>query len=430
MMDGARGAPNRTEQLMILGAWLAPFNFFLGVQIGGLYLRPLHLWAIVAAGVLAVVDGRKLIAAVDGPVLSFWTMFAFIALSTLLATPAQYKFRGLADVGLLLLNVLAFSVVRCHYEGREREWTRFLLHLGVSSVVMSSALIVRAFAAGASGQAVGVDSFALGLGTVAGTYTATFAAAAAVAIVFAETRRQLTAATIAYVVHANAALFCLARGPWLAFLIAVLVSVPLAAWTFGRPRRTQTIALRLVLILAAIPVFAEITVFNPFMRGLVVQRVVQVVNLEAGTGSSRLIMWQEFLHDAGRSPIFGHGAAAYREISEGLGVQGSVSENFVVEILHAGGAVAVTFLLLGLGWVALRCLFEPGGGRRPAIIAGCFAALVAMVISSMTNPAGWNGLFWLLGGLVAARPVMAARENRDGLAVNLGGQAAELVPTG
>jgi hypothetical protein len=30
-----------------------------------------------------------------------------------------------------------------------------------------------------------------------------------------------------------------------------------------------------------------------------------------------------------------------------------------------------------------------------------------MVLASMTNPAAWNGLFWLVLGLAATRPVTA-----------------------
>src|SRR5207245_4415423 len=124
-----------------------------------------------------------------GPVLAFSAMFAFILLSTTLATPPEYKFRGVADVGLLSLNVIGFAVVRCYYAIRPERWTRLFNVLAVSSVCMSLGLIARALMAAKSGQVTGVDSYALGLGTVAGTYTATFAAASTAGMVFAMDRR-------------------------------------------------------------------------------------------------------------------------------------------------------------------------------------------------------------------------------------------------
>jgi hypothetical protein len=135
------------------------------------------------------------------------------------------------------------------------------------------------------------------------------------------------------------------------------------------------------------------------------QRFFQLVKLDAGTGSARLIMWRAFMRDGMRSPLFGHGAAAYRDISEHLGVQGTVSENFVVEIFHAGGGISVLLLLVALLGVMKACLFQPGAARRPAHTAACLAGAAALVIGSTTNPAAWNGLFWLILGLVASRPL-------------------------
>ena len=400
--------PDGVELLMLAGAWLAPFNFVLGVSVGGLSIRPLHLWAIAVLLVLVATDRDRLVAAIDWPVLAFWTVLAFIALSTVFGTPPQYKFRGLADVGLLSLNVVGFTLMRGYYATRATAWFRFFRSLAISSVLMSIALTIRAISVGNKGWVAGVDSFALGLGTIAGTYTAGFAAAAAAAIVFATTRRQLGAALVAFIVHGNAMVLALARGPWLAFAVALITTIPLAAWRFGSRFSIGRTTLRGVATLLALPVFFRIAIaYNPFIRDLLVQRVVQVVNLESGSGSSRLIVWQAFLHDAGRSPVFGRGAAAYREISERLGTQGAVSENFGVEILHAGGVVAAAFFILGLIGVARYCLVKPGAERSPVFTAACFSGATAMVLASMTNPAAWNGLFWIVLGLAATRPVTA-----------------------
>ncbi|HWL38804.1 MAG TPA: hypothetical protein VNO75_01105, partial [Gemmatimonadaceae bacterium] len=159
-------------------------------------------------------------------------------------------------------------------------------------------------------------------------------------------------------------------------------------------------------IAVALPVLAGVVViFSPFIRGLVAQRFFELVKLDAGTGSARLIMWRAFLRDAERSHLFGHGAAAYRDISEHLGVTGTISENFVVEILHAGGGVSVVLLLVALTGILMYCLLQPGGARQPTHTAACLAGAMALIVASMTNPAAWNGLFWVILGLVATRPL-------------------------
>jgi O-antigen ligase len=393
------------ELLMLAGAAIAPFNFFLGVSISGFYLRPLHLWAFGAALFMIALHRDDIADGVDAPVLAFGGMFAFILLATILATPPEYKTRGIADVALLALNVLGFAAIRCYYVCRPAAWMRFFQIIGLSSVCMSASLIVRGLLAAKSGVVAGVDSYALGLGTVAGTYTATFAAAATAGMLFATDRRTLLLAVGAFIVHGVAMLLSLARGPWLAFVAAILAMIPLAAWRFrGRFTVTGTLVRGGSIVVALPAVAGVVLILSPFVRRLVMQRFFELINLEAGTGSARLIMWRAFLRDAERSPLFGHGAASYRDISEHLGVQGTVSENFVVEIFHAGGAVAVLLLLTALIAIGVRCLLAPGADRRPSHTAACLTGAAALVMASTTNPAAWNGLFWVLLALAASRP--------------------------
>ena len=160
--------------------------------------------------------------------------------------------------------------------------------------------------------------------------------------------------------------------------------------------------------MVALPTAAGILLaVSPLVRKLVAQRFFAVVEIAMGTGFSRLVMWRAFLDDVWSSPLFGHGAAAYREISEQLGIQGTVSENFVIEILHAGGAVSLILLVVAMLGIMLDCLMQPGASRRPAQTAACLAGAVALILGSMTNPAAWNGLFWVLMGVVACRPLAA-----------------------
>jgi len=394
------------ELVMLAGAWLAPFSFFVDLPVIGLYVRLLHLWTFVALLVLLATHRDSLVAAINVPVVAFWTMLTFVVLSTLLATPTEYRGRGLVDIRVLFLNVLAFTLMRGYYTGRPHAWTRFIVNLAASSALMGIVLTARAIATGNTGQAVGFDSFALGLGTVAGTFTATFAAAAAAVTVFAITRRQLAAGLIAFVIQGDAMVLALARGPWIAFGVAIITALPLAAWRFRGRFTIARVAARGLGTLLALPVFFRIAIeLSPFIARLLVVRVVEIVNITSGTAFSRLILWKLLLNDAWRSPVFGHGAAAYRDISERLGIQGSVSENFIVEMLHAGGLVTLVFLAVGLLGVAYHCLMQPGAERRPTFTAACVTGGTALVIASMTNPAAWDGLFWILLGLAATRPV-------------------------
>jgi hypothetical protein len=332
-------------------------------------------------------------------------MFAFILLATLVGTPAEYKMTGLASVRVLFLNLLAYSVVRGYYATRPEARTRFFLTLAASSVILAILLTGQAIAVAKTGHVVGEDSFALGLGTVAGSLAASFAAAAAGVIVFATTRRQLVGGLVAFVAHGNAMVFALARGPWLAFGAALLTAIPLVAWRFGRRFSVWRTLARGVTIFASLPLFFRAAIaVSPFISQMLVQRVVDVVNVESGTAFSRIIMWQAFLRDLGRSPVFGRGAAAYKDISERLGVPGTVTENFVIEILHAGGMVAFVFFALGLVGVAVHCLLKPGASERPAFTAACLTGATAIVLASMTNPTAWETLFWIVLGLAASRP--------------------------
>ena len=402
MTSLAREELGTTELVMLAGACVAPFNSYFQFHIGGL---PLLIWGFVAALVVIAAFRREVIDAIDGPVLALWAVFLFILLSTALATPAEYKPYGIADVVVLALNLAAFSAIRCYYVLRPAGWDRFFIALAISSVCMSLALVARALIAASSGQAMGEDSYILGLGTIVGTYTSAFAAAAAAAAVFAKSRRAYLLASVAFIVHGIAALLALARGPWLAFLLAALTVIPVAAWIFRRQFTGLGLVTRAISLMIALPTVAgAMFVSSPLVRALVTQRFFQIVKLDAGTGWSRVVMWKMFLRDAERSPVFGHGASAYREISESLGVHGTVSENFVVEIFHAGGGVSVLLRVAGLSGVVLFCLLKPGASRRPAFTAACTAGGVALIFGAMTNPAAWNGLFWVMMGVVASRP--------------------------
>ena len=86
-----RSGSEVAELFILAGAAVAPFNFFIGVQISGLYLRPLHLWAFGASLILVAVYRREIARVINGPILAFWGMLAFVVLSTLFATPTRVQ---------------------------------------------------------------------------------------------------------------------------------------------------------------------------------------------------------------------------------------------------------------------------------------------------------------------------------------------------
>ena len=398
---------------MCAGAVIAPFDVF--IKLPGEHFAALNVWLGITVLLLAPVGWRRLVESIDWPTLAFVSMFAFVLLSTLVATPTAYKGQGLVSVRILFLNVLTFCVVRAYYTARPEGWPRFMKTMAASAVTLGVLLTYHAVTVGRAQFAIGLDSFALGLGTVAGTYTATFAAAGAGVIIFAKTRAQLLTGVAVFVANGNAMVLALARGPWLAFAWSILLMVPLIAWRFGRQFSVSQSVARASAVLVSLPLFFRgAMLVSPFIAGLLVQRVVQVVNLESGTAFSRFVLWDALVRDAGRSPIFGRGAGSYREIAERIGPPASVGENFVIEMLHAGGGVSVTFLVLGLVGVAVHCLFRPGADVRPAHTAACLTGGAALVMGSMTNPAAWGGLFWVLIGVAATRPAAATTSASGG----------------
>ncbi|HXV17760.1 MAG TPA: hypothetical protein VD758_13325, partial [Gemmatimonadaceae bacterium] len=229
---------------------MAPFNSYFQFHIGGL---PLLIWGFVGVLVVVAMYRWEVFDGVDGPVLALWAMLPFVTLSTAFATPAEYKPYGIADVVVLTLNLAAFSAIRCYYFLRPQSWERFFAVLASSSVCMSIALVTRALIAARSGQAMGDDSYILGLGTIVGTFTSAFAAAAFAAALFATSRRAFLLGMTAFIVHGVAALLALARGPWLAFIIAVFTVIPIAAWRFRIGFTAWRILLRALSLLIALP---------------------------------------------------------------------------------------------------------------------------------------------------------------------------------
>lgn len=388
---------------LLTAAAIAPFDYAIALPVGGgLSLRLLHVWTLVF-GITCVVAYRRTLARGMGTLpLLFWSLVLTIAVSTALATPSEYLFRGVADVGLLMLNIGAFTLVYIGLADRPAEWRRFMTVLVISSVLASISFCARALLAARSGLPTVEGAYMLGLGTVTGTYTTAFAAAAAIYLVFATGASRVSRTVGALIVHGGASLLSLARGPWIGFALGCGVAVPWGLWRLRAHVHAGRATLRLLTLPIALGTIGVILFVTRSEAGtLVARRLVQVSVLTSGTASWRLQMWQAMLDESTHSPLFGHGASAYRHISETLGNPGSVSENFPVEMLHAGGLMALFFFGAGILLALQRTLAPQATAHDVRMRAACMGGTITLLVGASTNPAAWLGLFWVLLAFVA-----------------------------
>jgi len=402
------GTPVALRRFLLLGAFLTPFNYVVAIPAGPITLHPLQVWAVLLVMLTLVRKPRTVLEAGDPPALLLWTMFAFVGVSTVLGTPDQFRVRGYLDAFLLAINLAAFTLSYGHLRSDPAGWAPFARTLFGASLLSSGFLVVRALLVARSGMFVLPDSYMLGLGTVTGTFTAALAAASVSGMTFAATRRLRVWMMVGIVLHGMAASLSLARGPWIAFAIGVAVTfVLMVRWLPTLSAVAGAIfrgAVALALLLSAT---VAVSLANATVGLLVASRAVQVTNLGSGTGRARLSLFRALLEDAMDSPVFGHGAAAYRQVSELLQVQGAISENFLLEMFHAGGAVAAVPLVLAAGIVTIRMTRSLGAPPHGAVPAACLAGVLALMLGSLTNPAAWDTGFWVLVATAAAlRPVV------------------------
>ncbi|HUK22889.1 MAG TPA: hypothetical protein VLV45_15220 [Gemmatimonadales bacterium] len=396
-----RGAATRL--VFLAGAALVPFNYFIGIAVGDITIHLLEFWVVVLLAMTVLLQPRLLLETTDTPTLLLWTTFAFVLMSTVLATPAEFRIRGLLDNALLAINLLGFTLTYAYLRNDPPLWLRFARVTFGSSLIASVYLAARALSVAQSGVFLLPDSFVLGIGTVGGTYTAAFAALSMVGFTFGTTRLMRWIMVLGIIVHGMAASFALARGPWLALGIAFVACVILGLWVRPRLERPIVALARagfatLLLLTVAFSTALENQVFARYFA----PRVAEIGNLGSGSGHTRLTLFLALLDDVRNSPLFGHGAAAYRSIATLLGTEASISENFLLEILHAGGAAAA--VPLGFAWliVLLRAVRSTRLPGQRGITLACLACALALMLASLSNPAAWNASFWLLVAATAA----------------------------
>jgi hypothetical protein len=399
---GRPPASRGIEILCLVGAAVAPFDLLVGLDVGGLTIRPLQLWVAAMLLVYGATDRRELVASLGPATLALFAFCASVALSTILATPSELFTRGVADAVLLFLNALVFALSLAALSGRPALWNRVVVVLSISAVASAALLTYRANQVNTS-LAASTTSEALTIGTVRGTYTMAFTAAIAAFAIFSPNRKWTARAWLGLIVYTSAGILSLARGAWVGFGAGLFVALVLGAWRLRGERRLWRITLRTAATLVVMAVTSVVTILRtPRAPALVVTRVASATSTTTGTNYTRLQLYHGIFNDAMRSPVFGNGAASYRRISTLLGNQNTISENFALEMFHAGGANAMFWLLIG-GVLAVSHAIRMSErrDRLPASLAA-LASVVTVGIGTLTNPAAWDGLFWLLLGLAAS----------------------------
>jgi hypothetical protein len=388
--------------MCLVGAVLAPFDLLVGFDVGGLTIRPLQLWVAAMLLVYGATNRRELLASLGPATLALLAFCASIALSTILATPSELFTRGLADAVLLFLNVLVFALAVAALDRRPALWNRVVVILSVSAVASAALLTYRANQVNTS-LATSTTSEALTIGTVRGTYTMAFTAAVAAFAIFSTNRKWTARAWAGLIVYTSAGILSLARGAWVGFAAGLVVALVLGTWRIRRERRFWRLTLRTAVTLFVMAVTSIVTILRtPRAPALVVTRVASATSTNTGTNYTRIQLYHGIFNDAMRSPAFGHGAASYRRISTMIGSQNTISENFALEMFHAGGANAIFWLLIGGALAVSHAVrMSKQRDRLPASLAA-LASVVTVGIGTLTNPAAWDGLFWLLLGLAAS----------------------------
>ncbi|GIW05604.1 MAG: hypothetical protein KatS3mg060_0409 [Dehalococcoidia bacterium] len=425
-------SPRWLRAAVILGAALSVVSAPL-LSVGGVNVRLSQ--AILPLALLALLTrtGGRL----KAPRASLWALVTLLALGLFTLANPETRVRGLGQVMLFGLNlfhfVLAFALARETADGDDDS----VRWLGWAALVMAgwSGTVLLADRAGIPLVASlvfeeGVIAFVDG--QLVAQVVRRFAHAMIAAGVFAGLLPLFLALALdrrspqwRFVVLAATAsflglMFAFGRGPILGALAGLGVVVIVAL------RRSPVFTLRLLGIVAIV-VAVGLGGLSRLPGGgeivsVFVGRSVQLLDpttYERGTANERLTIWGIMLDDLEGNWLVGKGALAYRPLLferyyGGRTDNPPASENIVIEILHAGGLIAVgAYLLLhlDLGWGLLRrslARTEPRSIRLRS--QGFLGALVALFVASLFSPFAWNPMYWTILGVLAAAAVAQDRQ--------------------
>ena len=420
-----------SDAKLVTVLFVSTFFDALHVGIGGLFnIRPSFVVAALAMPVLIYrwVTTRQ-------PVHRTPIMVALLGLSAsfFVATAINWSspmlFRGFVTCVLLVLNIAFFVVVYWYAHTGLR--AQRLLDIVVGAAVAYSCfgiVTLILYQAGFPPARYLVEFRALGDWTMSGGSQSTprpwflepnigsyLAAIGVMAFARALTaRRHQWRYGIATGVVLTGVLLTYSRGAWLGAVLGggtVIALLIISGTTLVRLRPTAG----LIAVLAAVLVVLSLAV--PSVKTVLVARLMNILNINEGTGRGRLMDWWRIAQDGLHRPILGHGANAYQVLLPSP----LVAENATVEIFHTSGVIGLAFYLAVTVLVAVRFLrmFHEGRNRAAAIVG--IGGYVVLVVCSQMNPSFWGNMYWALFGLIAAllAPGMAAdgaigdREARD-----------------
>jgi hypothetical protein len=193
-----------------------------------------------------------------------------------------------------------------------------------------------------------------------------------------------------------------ARGAWVGLAIGMILLPFSVRYVPFQGRRLKQPLWRTLLLLGGtvIGAYFLIITFLPYLKDVLVDRLLTLSMWDRGTLFGRYENWMMLLTDGLSSPIIGHGGAAYR----GLLPPPLVPESFLIETFHSAGLVGVAafvWLQVNLCGRALRML---RGGRHLEFrwIMPFGVAYTGYFVSVQTNPNAWSGFYWMFVALLTA----------------------------
>ncbi len=401
--------PKLIPYLLIIAVHI---SLFVSVTIGPLNLRPNMLLALVAAGFLVcrLILGAEPFRPLPCIGLFLATNAAYL-LSTLVHTGSGFYSRGVADCGLLFVNILQYSLIVWFLAHDRRAFDQAVRLFLVLTALYGGANVL-VFILGELGigpfpqmleSVPGETGWFLrvkGFSTTEGTYMG-FGVVTLLALVILNWRRLPFSRMQTFVMLGSsfvALIFTFSRGPWLE--VGVTVVLMLTTLVFRLPRRraakmVMNVAMALLLLAGVGSRLASGSIAD-----MVFSRFEAFSATDTGTMGYRMLVWGNMLEDWTKSPWLGHGAHDYAKF---LYDPKMVSENFPLELLHSAGLIGFGLFFLAISYVGLRGLRLFASPRGMELMPWGFpllAGFVAICIGSLSNPGMWGGYFWVVLALL------------------------------
>ena len=238
-----------------------------------------------------------------------------------------------------------------------------------------------------------------------GIYAVTTVALWASAALYLTDRRALVFTLASILVGSLGVYMSYTRSAWLAmFLVFSLLAVGIWRSDLGAERRRSVILLLGTTIVVGYVLSIGINLISDRdATTALIQRSGQLLESRAGSGASRLSVWNFALRDWIRKPWFGWGLLSFE--SESVPSTNGWLYSSVVQTLHDTGLVGVTFMLWVCAGIALhtwRSFREADSPIDKGIALGYLAGQAALFFTSQFSSFFWGGPTWVLFGLAVS----------------------------